>query len=306
MTLEFSLYSPLILPRFLQAQKDESRRDIHWVGQKSDGGQNQNAQGGMNNAGPKRPDPRGYRDLASVTLGEVNDAYKHFASQLQPTTHESWVAANYFCMLHLVRKRDGRPPAIFGRVRTCYPSDGYIHNIQDMELLLPHRDGAPDVIYLQVEDILHQPNKPVESYYIGVKFLASPEDIADFKRFKALFTEQGFFPDFQTGYIELLEMNEFNHGSLPWIYVIGSRWFATIPESVQPEIRASLLNLLRWNRTVLNYHPERLPSGVRTLNRELGFKAGFTETFLIEPEDTGQTLQKVVSTFDRIFGQPIG
>lgn len=305
MTLEISLRPPLVLPRFLQARKDESRRDIHWAGQRSEGGQDQNEQREKNKSDPRRSDPRGYRDPASITLGEVNDAYKHFASQLQPSLHESWIGTNYFCMLHLAHKKDGRPPAIFGRVKTCYPSDGYIHNIQEMELLLPRRDGAPDVVRLRADDILLDPNKPVESYCVRVKFLASEEDVADFDKFETFLTGQGFTPDFHAGYIELLDINELNHVSLPWIYIVGSRWFASVPASMQAEVRGGLLNLIRWNRVIFNYHPERLPTGVRALNRELGFKAGFTETFLIEPENPQQTVQIVASAFEGIFNQPM-
>jgi hypothetical protein len=74
---------------------------------------------------------------------------------------------------------------------------------------------------------------------------------------------------------------------------------------MQPEIREKLTKLVHWNKLIFNYHPERLPREVRTLNRELGFKPGFTEIFLIEPEDAEQTVQIVSKTFDKIFNQPM-
>jgi len=41
------------------------------------------------------------------------------------------------------------------------------------------------------------------------------------------------------------------------------------------------------------------------LNRELGFKAGYTNTFLIEPENPEQTVQIIARTFDKVFSQPM-
>src|SRR6185503_18086090 len=170
--------------------------------------------------------------------------------------------------LHLVSQR-GCPPAIFGRVKTCYPSDGYIQNIQEMEIHFPQKDGAPDVVLLHADEIIHDPHKPVQSYCVRVKFLAAPEDMADFDGYENLFLEQGFLPEFESGYIDLLELSEQNHSTLPWFYIISSRWFASIPESLQPEIRSALQNLIRWNKLIFNYHPKAWTSEIRTLNGEL-------------------------------------
>ena len=194
---------------------------------------------------------------------------------------------------------------MFGRVKTCYPSDGHIHNIQDMELYFPNKNRKPDTVLLRAEDILLDHAKPVQSYCVRVKFFASPEDIADFDQFENLFLEQGFIPEFTPGYIDLLDMNEHDHALYPWLYVFGSRWLASIPESVRPEIREKLKSLIQWNKLIFNYHPERLPTEIRSLNRELGYKAGFTDIFIIEPEDPQQTVKILQSTFEKIFQQPI-
>ena len=306
MSLETILKRSLFSPPFVQTGNDKPRKP-HWVGDKpSTPAQQGQTPAGKRDEGPKPgPDARGYRDLGSLTLGEVNDAYHFFKSQLIPSPYESWVATDYFCMLELVRKRDGRPPAVFGRVKTCYPSDGYIHNVQDMELYFPNKNKKPDTVLLRAEDILLDPAKPIQSYCVRVKFFASPEDIADFDQYENLFLDLGFIPEFTPGYIDLLDMNEHDHAAYPWLYVIGSRWLATIPESVQPEIRERLKSLIQWNRLIFNYHPERLPTEIRSLNRELGYKAGFTDIFLIEPEDPQQTVKIVQSTFEKIFQQPI-
>jgi hypothetical protein len=309
MALETLLRRSLFSRPFIQTGNDRPRKP-HWVGDKgptpAQHGQTPGSPSGRDDdRSARRPDPRGYRDLASLTLGEVQDAYHFFKSQLIPSPYESWVATNYFCMLELVRRRDGRPPVVFGRVKTCYPSDGYINNIQDMELYFPNKNKNPDTVLLRAEDILLDPAKPVQSYGVRVQFFASPEDMADFGQYENLFLEQGFIPEFTHGYIDLLDMNEQSHAAYPWLYVIGSRWLASIPESVQPEVREKLKSLIQWNKLIFNYHPDRLPREIRSLNRELGYKAGFTDIFLIEPEDPPQTVKIIQSTFEKLFQQPM-
>jgi len=312
MTLETVLKPFSLFPRFAQMGNDEPppsgmKRMIHWVGNKGAVEQKQDPGGNQNQQDPKQKDTRGYRELSSITLGEVNDAYEYYAGQLLPSPYPAWVGTNYFCMVPLVRRRTQRPPAVFGRIKTCYPSDGYVQNIQELELYLPCKDRTPDIVHLRTDDILFTPNKPLQSYCVRMRFLATPEDIADFAEQEQLFLQQGFLPEFSTNYIDILDINEHNHMALPWIYVISSRWFASIPVSIQPEIREKLTKLIHWNKVIFNYHAELLlPREVHSLNRELGMKAGYTERFLIEPEDPKQTVQVVARTFDKIFNQPMG
>src|SRR3990172_727827 len=119
-----------------------------------------------------------------------------------------------------------------------------------MELFFPRREGAPDVLQLHADDILQSPRGAVQSYCIRVKFLASPEDIEDFNRQEDVFLQNGFLPEFTSGYLDLLDMNEQEQAGSPWLYVVGSRWFASVPESIQPEIREKLRSLIRWNRAL--------------------------------------------------------
>ena len=279
---------------------------IHWVGQKKTEVEQQQETGGKKGRGrPKKPDERGYRELSSITLSEVNDAYNFYANQLAPSPAPAWIAPNYFCMMHLMPKRDERPPAMFGRVKTSYPSDGYVQNVQELELLLPGKDRPPDLVRLRANDILNTPNKSLQSYCVRLKFLLHAEEQGEFRGHEPLFVQQGYSPEFSSAYIDLLDINEHNQAGLPWLYVIGSRWFASIPVSVQPEIREKLTKLVHWNKLIFNYHPEYLPREVRTLNRELGLKAGYTDIFLIEPENPEQTTQIVSKTFDKLFQQPM-
>jgi hypothetical protein len=311
MTFETILKPFSLFPHFAQMGNDEPppsgmKRKIHWVGHKEAVEQKQDTGGNQNGPAPQ-PDPRGYRDLASITLGEVNDVYKYYADQLLPSPYPAWLATNYFYMIPLARKRTTRPPAVFGRVKTCYPSEGVVQNVQELELSLPCKDRTPDVVHLRADDIHITPNKLLQSYCVRVRFLVTPEDIADFAEQDALFLQQGFLPEFSTSYIDLLDINEHNHVTLPWLYVISSRWFASIPVSVQPEIREKLTKLTHWNKLIFNYHPElQLPREIHSLNRELGMKAGFTEHHLIEPENPQQTVQIVARTFDKLFDQPMG
>ena len=85
--------------------------------------------------------------------------------------------------------------------------------------------------------------------------------------------------------------------------MIGSEWFASIPDSVQPEIRERLRDLADWNMLLLNYHPRRYTLHYLSLNEELDFNYGFTRHFLTAPQDTNQVLQKVDQKFAEIFMQ---
>lgn len=315
MSLEIALKRSLLLTHFAKKGDDKTPppgRKIHWVGDKEQAGPKPGqTQGGKRNDNkptrqevPPTRDARGYRDLSTITLGEVKDAHKYFATQLLPSPYPAWIGTNYFCMMDLDRKR-GRPPAIFGRVKTCYPSDGYLQNIQEMEIYFPQRDSKPDIVLLHSDDIIHDPHKPVQSYCMRVKFLVSEEDFGDFNEYENLFLEQGFLPEFETGFIDLLDMNEQNQNTLPWFYLIGSRWFASVPDTFRVDVREQLRKLIHWNKLLFNYHPENLPHEIKSLNRELGYKHGFTDIVLIEPETPQQTTQLVAATFEKIFQQPI-
>lgn len=304
MSLETALRRFTLLPGFIhrtasrvQTGNGEPRK-AHWLGDKrkqSTNPQQDQKHSGQEDRPPQRPDPRGYRDLASLTLGEVEDVYNHFRHQLVPAPVEGWIAKNYFCQLPLERRADDHPPVVFGRVRNCYPADGHVHNIEEMEMYFPRRDAAPDVLHIRDHDVSLQ--KPARSYCVGVKFYVSEEEMADFSQSENIFIEKGFAPLYETGSLELLDLNEQNNSALPWSYVIGSGWFASIPESVQPEIREQLRNLVRWNKVIFNYHPGRYSLQYRSLNDELDFNYGFTEHYLIAPQNTEQTLRMVEEGF---------
>lgn len=303
MALETTFRRFSLLPGFIQTGNGEPRK-AHWLGNKqpatSKPDQNQ---GGHDDRPPKRPDARRYRDLASITLGEVEEAYSYFQRQLVAAPLEGWIAKNYFCQLPLRRIGRERPPVVFGRVNTCYPGDGHVNNIEELELYFPQRDAAPDVLHLRAEDISQQ--KPSQSYCVGVKFYLSEAELADFRASENIFIEQGYAPLYESGYLDLLDVSEQNHAALPWLHVIGSGWFASIPDSVQPEIREQLRNLVRWNGTIFNYHPRRYALQHLSLNEELDFNYGYTEHYLIAPQNTDQVLKKVEESFTSIFMQGI-
>ena len=305
MALETSFRRLGLLPGFIhrtaslvQTGNGEPRK-AHWLGnrQSTDRGQDQK-QGGQDGRPPQRPDPRGYRNLSSITLGEVEDAYNLFKAQLVPSLAEGWVAKNYFCQLPLSRHSDG-PPLLFGRVKTVYPSDGHIHNIEEMEMYFPHTDSAPDVVHIGSYDIASE--RPAQTYCVGVKFYVSQEEMTDVSQSENIFIEKGFAPLYENGYLDLLDINVQNHSELPWLHVIGSGWFASIPDSVQPEIRAQLRELVRQGNMVFNYHPRRYALQYLSLNEELDFNYGFSEHYLIAPQNTDQTLRKVEESFAEIF-----
>ena len=298
MALETGLRRFALLPGFIQTGNGEPRK-AHWLGNKQSTTQRQDQQGGHDDPSPKRQDPRGYRSLASITLGEVEDAYNSFKTQLVPSPAEGWVAKNYFCQLPLKRRGGDRPPLIFGRVKTIFPSDGHIHNIEEMEMYFPHQDAKPDVLHINAHDLSLE--KPSQSYCVGVKFYVSEDEMTDFSQSENIFLEKGFAPLYETGYLDLFDRNEQNHSAMPWLHVIGSGWFASIPDSVQPEVRMHLRNLLHWGTVIFNYHPRRHALRYLSLNEELDFNYGFTEQYLIAPQNTEQTLKQVEERFGEIF-----
>ncbi len=302
MTLETAFRRFSLLPGFIQTGNGEPRDKAHWLGDKrkqSTPPQQDQPQHNRNDRPPQRRDTRGYRDLASITLGEVDDVYNYFKPQLIPSPAEAWIAKNYFCQIPLKRRGEDRPPVVFGRVKTCYPSDGYANNIEELEMHFPRQDAAPDLLHIHFDDLSLQ--KPTQSYCIGVKVYVSEEEMTDFSRSENIFLEKGFAPLYENGYIDLLDVSEQNQSALSWLYVIGSGWFASIPDSVQPEIREQLRNLVRWQKTIFNYHPRRYSLQIQSLNEELDFQYGFTEHYLVAPQDTEQTLKKVEERFDEMF-----
>jgi hypothetical protein len=301
MTLETAFRRFTLLPRFIQTGSGEPRK-AHFLGKdEATPIERKQDQGRKNDNTPKKPRTDKYRDLADITLGEVQEVYDHFKDQLVPSPAEAWIAKNYFCQLPLKRKGEDRPPAVLGRVKTVYPGDGYVNNVEELELYFPRHDAAPDVLHIRLDDISLQ--KPTYSFCVGIKFYVSEEEMADFSHSENIFIERGFAPLYETSYMDLLDLGEQNHSALAWLHVIGSGWFASIPDSVQPEIRQQLRNLVQWNKVVFNYHPHRYSLRYRSLNEELDFNYGFTEHFLVAPQDTAQTLKKVEESFGEIFMQ---
>lgn len=301
MTLETALRRFTFLPRFIQTGNGEPRK-AHFLGKdEATPIERKQDQGRKNDNAPKKPGTDKYRDLADITLGEVQEVYEYFKDQLVPSPAEGWIAKNYFCQLPLKRKGQDRPPVVVGRVKTCYPADGYIDNIEELEMHFPRKDAAPDLLHIRLDDISLQ--KPTYSFCVGVKFYVSEEEMADFSHSENIFLEKGFAPLYETSYMDLLDVDEQNHSALSWVHVIGSGWFAAIPDSVQPEIRRQLQNLMHWNKVIFNYHPKRYALRYRSLNEELDFNYGFTEHFLLAPQDTDQVLRKVEESFAGLFMQ---
>lgn len=306
MTLETAFRRWSLLPDLIQTGNGEPRK-AHWLGrtgkQSTTPAQDQK-QGGGQQPPPRGPDTRGYRDLASITLSEVEDAYLHFQSQLVPSPVEGWIAKNYFCQLPLQRNVDKRPPVVFGRVKSMYPSDGQIQNIEVLEIHFPRPAAAPDLVQVQDHDL--DPSRAAQTYCLGVKLYVSEQEMKDFSQSENIFLEKGFAPLYENGYLDLLDLHEQDQSATHWLHVIGSEWFASIPDSVQPEIREQLRNLVRWNNIVFNYHPRRHVMRYLSLNEELEFNYGFTEHYLVAPQNTEQVLKKLEESFSEIFMRGIG
>ncbi|MCK6539506.1 MAG: hypothetical protein L6Q26_05560 [Anaerolineales bacterium] len=305
MAFEMALKPPFFLPRLLRAHRDEPQQEYHWLGKTREKPQKEirSKEPGKKPGGEKNE--QGYRPLANIQLGEVEEALALFEGQLLPShaSHENWIGKNHFCTIPLKRIRDGRPPVIFGRVKTCYPSDGYLDNVEDIELLFPRRSLAPDLVYLRRDDVSLYSRKSAQSFFLRVRFKVSEEEAADFKGSTSLFARYGFHPEFDSGFHDILEMNDLNQSECPRLFIVGSRWLDSIPESVYVEVKIILERMLHWNKRIVNYHPGWLPKEINTLNRTLGLKYKLTRHYLTESEDPKQTADLTAVEFDEMFAQ---
>jgi hypothetical protein len=300
MTLEIRLRRFSFLPDLIQTGNGESRK-AHFLGKKQPSSVEKQDLGQRNDNTPQQEESGKYRSLTSITLGEVDDAIRQYQSQMITSPLDGWIARNYFCQLPVRQRTEEQSPVIFGRVRTCFPGDGNVQNVDQMELYFPTATAGPDLLNIRRSDILGQ--RPLQSYCVGVRMYLSEAEREDFRRSENIFVEKGFAPLYETGYLDLLNVNEQDLSSLLWLNVIGSEWFATIPDSVQPEIRERLRDLADWNMLLLNYHPRRYIQRYFSLNEELDFNFGFTKHFLMTPQETDQVLRKVDEKFGEIFMQ---
>ena len=111
-------------------------------------------------------------------------------------------------------------------------------------------DNKPDALLVRKDDISIYSHKHVESYYVRTRFMASAEDMADFAESDPMFMANGFVPEYDASYYDILEMTELNQAIHPQLYVIGSRWFDSTPASLQVEVRAKLEKMLQWNKQI--------------------------------------------------------
>lgn len=189
-----------------------------------------------------RKDKQKYLPLTDLTLGEVEDAIKLFEYQLVPA-HENWIGKNAFCQITLKRKR-GQPPMVFGRVKTCYPSDGVLDNIEELEMYFPRKEGIPDIVHIHKDEISRRSQIQVQSYFVRVCVLASAEEKAELAESASMLSMNGFYPEFESGFLDILDLNEGNQTMNPQLYVIGSPWFKTASASLHVEMQAKLKEMI--------------------------------------------------------------
>jgi hypothetical protein len=299
MALDLSLRRFSLLPRFIQTGNGEPPK-AHFV-RRSDplpaGGDQET--GGNHDDDPKQSKPGKHRRLSDITMGEVRQAIKLYERQLVAVDGVEWVAANYFCTFPLQRPLfdQGRSPVVFGRVGSCYPTEGIRENLRELELYFPHKNEAPELFQLRNGELNHQ--EPIQSYRLGIKMYLSKKEQREFLQDNDQFLHLGYAPSYEAEYRDMLELSERDRPALPWVYVFGSEWFATVPDSWQVDVKRQIDKLLRWNRVVLNFHPRRHLLKYKSLNDEMEFNLGFTEHYLFMPQDTEQTALKL----DEVFGE---
>jgi len=303
MTLEITLRPPLSLPRLLRAHSDEPEQEYHWIGQTRETPLGDTEPDKPGKEPREKKDKKKYRPLSTIDNYDVDEITRVFAPQLMRSPLDGWIARNNFCRVHLKSQMGKRPPVIFGRVKSCYPEEGHAENIQEFDLLFPNKNAEPDVVRLQAGMINFRAQRPVESFYLRVRFLFLVEETREFHNRDGSFNAEGFQPEFQNDYLELLEMNEQNQASHPWLYVVGSRWLTSVPDFRYEIILSKFKEMLGWGKRIINYHPDWLPKEIYSLNRALGFKYKLTKHFLTEPEDPQQTANVLALEFNEIFNR---
>lgn len=303
MAFEISLRPPFSLPRLFRAHSEEPGQEVHWVGktQETPQGNLEPGKQGENQQGKK--DKKEHRPLSSIKNYEVDEISRIFAPQLVHSPLDGWIARNNFCRVHLKSQSGKRPPVIFGRVKSCYPDESHADNVQEFELLFPNKGAEPDVVRLLASMINFRVPRPVESYCLRVRFLFSPEETAEFHNREGLFLAEGFQPEIRDDYLELLEMNEQNQASHPWLYVIGSRWFASVPDFRYDKVVSRFREMLGWGKLILNYHPDWLPKEIHSMNRALGLKYKVSKHYLTEPENPKQAADLIATEFNEMFSR---
>ncbi len=301
MALAISLERSL-LPPFAASSGKGSPRKVHWVGGNTPVEPGQvDTSGGNDNPNPKSP--RGYDRIADIKLGDVLLAQRNFTRLLIPSPTPGWVAPGYFCSLPLARTVERRPSAIFGRVKSCYPTDGQVLNVREMELLFPVPKKQPLELNLVRDDLDYESAELMQSYCAKIKLFISESEQSEFLRAENTFLQQGYATEIIPRYVDLVDVNEHNKTDFPDVIIVSSRWFAQARELSNGQAYEKLHQLIRWGKVIVNYHPPTAEGGVRTLNRELGFQFGFTDTVLIEPETPEQALTIVSRSFNGIFDQ---
>jgi len=93
-------------------------------------------------------------------------------------------------------------------------------------MFLPCKERHTDILHLRADDIcLHRTNS-TELLRTG-EVSRNARRSADFNG-KNAFSTTRIYSEFSTGYIDLLDINEHTRAAFPWMYVISSRWFASI------------------------------------------------------------------------------
>src|SRR5512147_2830137 len=105
MTLEIRLRRFSFLPNLIQTGNGESRK-AHFLGKKQTTPVEKQDQGRSNSNSPQQQSTGKYRSLDSITLGEVDDALRHYLPQMVASPVEGWIARNFFCELPVRQRTD--------------------------------------------------------------------------------------------------------------------------------------------------------------------------------------------------------
>ncbi|MFT3895294.1 MAG: hypothetical protein QM730_27025 [Anaerolineales bacterium] len=243
-------------------------------------------------------------DLTEVTDTDVEMAMQFFGPQLRTAWDHNLIKKQRFCTIRLVG--NGGPAVIFGRVSTCYPHDGEIRSIRQMDILFPRLETEPAIVTVTEKDILSDDfGDPPTSYLFRIQILGDAEDGSEFEGKDEDFQKKGFsaelnyeFDDLQSFHIQSDEQKF----SMPWVYVISSRWISMLPKDIYAVVFANLKNILmQRNRIIINYHPD----GYSSLNKVFKLRPGVSPIWFHDADTVDDVLDITEQTFNSLIMRPL-
>jgi hypothetical protein len=242
--------------------------------------------------------------LGCIYDSEVESAVQFFLPQLQIVLTQNQIKKDHFASIQLTGQ-DG-PSSIFGQIITCSPREGDLRYVRRMEILFPRYDRMPGIVAVSENAILPAGfGEPITNYLFRIRVLGDPEDLSDFEGSDEDFQEKGFAPELSYEYADLQSFHiqsDEEKFTMPWVYVISSRWLSRLHPDIYGTITANIKNILmQKNRIIINYHPD----GFQPLNKIFRLRPGVSSYWLHDADTVSDVLDITCQTFSGMITRPM-